>query len=135
MSSHPLTKLIPMGALLLFSGVLPLAAHHSFAAEYDDKLPVEFDGVIKKLEWTNPHAHYWLEVTGADGKVALWDFELASPNMLNRNGFTRKSIKVGDKVHVTGSRAKDKSNTAETSSIRTPSGQMLTMTGAQQGKQ
>lgn len=128
-------KLIAVGALSLICGGAPLAAHHSFAAEYDANAPVEFDGVIKKLEWTNPHAHYWLEVTGADGKVAVWDFELASPNMLNRNGFTRKSIKVGDKVHVTGSRAKDGSNTAATSSIKTPSGQMLTMTGAQQGKQ
>jgi hypothetical protein len=134
MSSH-LTKWISIGALTLTSGVVPLAAHHSFAAEYDAKAPVEFDGIIKKLEWTNPHAHYWLEVTGPDGKVAVWDFELASPNMLNRNGFTRKSINVGDKVHVTGSRAKDGSNTAATSSIKTPSGQMLTMTGAQQGKQ
>jgi hypothetical protein len=124
-----------IGALSLIAGVVPLAAHHSFAAEYDAKAPVEFDGIIKKLEWTNPHAHYWLEVTGPDGKVTTWDFELASPNMLNRNGFTRKSINVGDKIHVTGSRAKDGSNTAATSSIRTPSGQMLTMTGAQQGKQ
>ncbi len=135
MSSHPLKKLLPIGALSLISGVVPLTAHHSFAAEYDAKSPVEFDGIIKKLEWTNPHAHYWLEVTGSDGKAVVWDFELASPNMLNRNGFTRKSINVGDKVHVTGSRAKDGSHTAATSSIRTPSGQMLTMTGAQQGKQ
>jgi hypothetical protein len=135
MSSHLLTKLITVGALSLIAGVAPLAAHHSFAAEYDAKSPVEFDGIIKKLEWTNPHAHYWLEVTEADGKTVVWDFELASPNMLNRNGFTRKSINVGDKVHVTGSRAKDGSHTAATSSIRTPSGQMLSMTGAQQGKQ
>ncbi|MFM2124874.1 MAG: hypothetical protein RL328_1325 [Acidobacteriota bacterium] len=135
MSSHGFGKWLTLGALLLGFGAVPLAAHHSFAAEYDANAPVEFDGVIKKLEWTNPHAHYWLEVTASDGKVTLWDFELASPNMLNRNGFTRKSIKVGDKVHVTGSRAKDGSNTAATSSIRTPSGQMLTMTGAQQGKQ
>ena len=135
MSSRLLIKLITIGALSFISGVVPLAAHHSFAAEYDANSPVEFDGIIKKLEWTNPHAHYWLEVTGSDGKAVVWDFELASPNMLNRNGFTRKSINVGDKVHVTGSRAKDGSHTAATSSIRTPSGQMLTMTGAQQGKQ
>ena len=135
MTSRLLTKLVSIGALSLISGVVPLVAHHSFAAEYDANAPVEFDGIIKKLEWTNPHAHYWLEVTGPDGKAVVWDFELASPNMLNRNGFTRKSINVGDKVHVTGSRAKDGSHTAATSSIRTPSGQMLTMTGAQQGKQ
>jgi hypothetical protein len=129
MSSKLLTVLV-----LLAAGLAPLTAHHSFAAEYDANAKVEFDGIVMKLDWTNPHAHYWLEVTSPDGKKTLWDFELASPNMLNRNGFTRKSINVGDKIHVTGSRAKDGSNTAATSSIKTPSGQMLTMTGAQQGK-
>jgi hypothetical protein len=127
------SKLLAAAALLAVAAA-PIPAHHSFAAEYDANAKVEFDGVVMKLEWTNPHAHYWLEVTDKDGKKTLWDFELASPNMLNRNGFTRKSINVGDKIHVTGSRAKDGSNTAATSSIKTPSGQMLTMTGAQQGK-
>ncbi len=121
--------------LALVSGSAPVGAHHSFATEYDANQTVEFDGVVRKLEWTNPHAHFYLDVKGPDGKVATWNFELASPNMLNRNGFTRKSIQEGDTIHVKGSRAKDGTNTAATSSIRTGSGQMLTMTGAQQGKQ
>jgi hypothetical protein len=121
-------------AALLISAV-PIAAHHSFAAEYDANAKVEFDGVVTKVEWTNPHAHYYVAVTGADGKVATWNMELASPNMLNRNGWTRKTLLEGQKIHVTGSRAKDGSNTAATSTIRLPEGKVLTMTGVQQGKQ
>lgn len=118
----------------LVTACIPMAAHHSFAAEYDAKAVVEFDAVVTKLEWTNPHAHFYVDVTDANGTVARWNFELASPNMLNRNGFTRKSLKEGDKVHVTGSRAKDGTTTASTSRIVFPDGHVLTMTGAQQGK-
>lgn len=128
---------LAQAALLLAAALatsIPIGAHHSFAAEYDAKAVVEFDGVVTKVEWTNPHAHFYLDVTGPDGKVAAWNFELASPNMLNRNGFTRKSLQVGDKVHVTGSRAKDGTNTAATSRIVLSDGKVLTMTGAQQGK-
>lgn len=113
----------------------PMWAHHSFAAEYDANAKVEFDGVVTKVEWTNPHAHYYVDVTGPDGKVSNWNMELASPNMLNRNGWTRKTLFEGQKIHVTGSRAKDGSYTAATSTIRLPDGKMLTMTGVQQGKQ
>jgi hypothetical protein len=118
----------------LVTASIPLAAHHSFAAEYDAKTVVEFDAVVTKLEWTNPHAHFYVDVTDANGALSHWNFELASPNMLNRNGFTRKSLKEGDKVHVTGSRAKDGTTTASTSRIVFPDGHVLTMTGAQQGK-
>lgn len=124
-------------ALALAASLLtvPSYAHHSFAAEYDANAKVEFDGVVTKVEWTNPHAHYYVAVTGADGKVTNWNMELASPNMLNRNGWTRKTLFEGQKIHVTGSRAKDGTNTAATSTIRLPEGKVLTMTGVQQGKQ
>jgi hypothetical protein len=122
-------------AAALFAASLPIVAHHSFAAEYDANAKVEFDGVVTKVEWTNPHAHYYVDVKGADGKVANWNMELASPNMLNRNGWTRKTLFEGQQIHVTGSRAKDGSNTAATSTIRLPDGKMLTMTGVQQVKQ
>lgn len=119
----------------LLAASMPLVAHHSFAAEYDANAKVEFDAVVTKVEWTNPHAHYYVDVRGTDGKVANWNMELASPNMLNRNGWTRKTLFEGQKIHVTGSRAKDGSNTAATSTIRLPEGKVLTMTGVQQGKQ
>lgn len=86
---------------------LPLAAHHSFAAEYDAKQPIKIQGTVTKLEWTNPHARFYVDVTDASGKTVNWNFELASPNVLTRSGWKRNSLKPGDKITVEGSRAKD----------------------------
>jgi Family of unknown function (DUF6152) len=86
---------------------LPVLAHHSFAAEYDASKPVELHGTVTKMEWTNPHARIYLAVKDANGTVTEWNLELASPNVLSRNGWTRHSLKEGDVVTVSGSRAKD----------------------------
>ena len=90
----------------------PLLAHHSFAAEYDAKKPVTLNGVVTKLEWTNPHARFYIDVTDEKGNVINWNLELASPNVLVRNGWSRKSLTVGDHVTVEGSLAKDGSKMA-----------------------
>jgi hypothetical protein len=92
-------------ALLLTS--LPILAHHSFAAEYDEKKPVNIKGAVSKVEWTNPHARFYVDVKDEAGKVTTWNFELASPNVLIRNGWTRKTLQIGDMVSVQGSQAKD----------------------------
>jgi hypothetical protein len=94
------------GAGMLTSAV-PVFAHHSFAAEYDATKPVELHGTVTKMEWTNPHARIYLAVKDASGTVTEWNLELASPNVLARNGWTRHSLKEGDVVTVSGSRAKD----------------------------
>jgi hypothetical protein len=94
------------GAGMLTSAV-PVFAHHSFAAEYDATKPVELHGTVTKMEWTNPHARIYLAVKDASGTVTEWNLELASPNVLSRNGWTRHSLKEGDVVTVSGSRAKD----------------------------
>jgi hypothetical protein len=100
-------------------------AHHSFAAEYDAKQPVVLKGKITKLEWTNPHAHFYLDVVGSDGKVANWNLELASPNMMVRNGWKRSYLQEGAEVTVNASRAKDGTNTAATSTITLANGRKL----------
>ena len=105
---------------------LQSAAHHSFAAQYNSDDPVEFDGVVTRVEWKNPHAHFYVDVSGPDGTVENWDMELASPNMLVRNGWKRDLLKQGDRIHVTGSRANDGTNTAATSLITLPDGNQLT---------
>jgi hypothetical protein len=112
------------GAVLVASGI-PILAHHSAAAEFDVNKTFELSGVITKVEWTNPHAHIYMDVTDASGKVANWNLELASPNMLTRNGWSRNSLKQGDKVSVTGLSAKDNSTAGYANSITFPDGRKL----------
>jgi hypothetical protein len=92
--------------------VAPVFAHHSFEAEYDAKKPIEIKGTVTKLEWMNPHARFYVDVKDESGKVTNWNFELGSPNVLKRQGWSRDSLKVGDTVTVEGYLAKDGSNLA-----------------------
>ena len=96
--------------LLLSAG--PTLAHHAFAAEYDAKKPVKLTGTVTKLEWLNPHTWFYIDVKDDNGKVTNWGFEMGSPNILLRAGWTRNSMNPGDVVTVEGSRAKDGSNNA-----------------------
>jgi hypothetical protein len=93
--------ILTFGLALLFAP-LSVGAHHGFSSEYDEKKPVELKGVVTKLEWTNPHARFYIDVKGPDGKVTNWNFELASLNSLRRNGWTQFSLKVGDVITATG---------------------------------
>ena len=110
------------GILIAF---LPLAAHHSFAAEYDEKKPVTLKGVVTKVEWTNPHARFYVDVKDESGAVINWNLELASPNVLMRNGWTRKSLQVGDQVSVSGSMAKDGSKMANARQVTLSDGKKI----------
>src|SRR5688572_3096101 len=89
-------------ALALVAAAWPAAAHHAFSLEYDADKPVKFEGVVTKVEWTNPHARLYIDVTDPAGKVITWNLELASLSALVRNGWTRTSVKPGEKVKVAG---------------------------------
>lgn len=86
---------------------VPLAAHHSFAAEYDADKPVTVKGVVSKVAWVNPHAYIYVTMTDAAGKSSTYAFETSSPNALMRRGWKRSSMKEGDEVTVDGFLAKD----------------------------
>jgi hypothetical protein len=88
-------------------GAASVAAHHAFAAEFDANKPVEFTGVVTKMEWTNPHVWLHLDVKKADGSTESWAFEAGTPNVLFRRGFTKESLKAGTPVKVDGYQAKD----------------------------
>jgi hypothetical protein len=85
----------------------PVVAHHSFAAEYDAAKPIKLTGTVTKIEWTNPHCFFYIDVKSESGKIETWALELGNPNALLRNGWTPKSVKIGDEVTVEGTRAKD----------------------------
>jgi len=103
----------------------PLLAHHSFAAEYDEKKPVTLKGVVTKVEWSNPHARFYVDVKDDKGNVINWNLELASPNVLVRNGWKRNSLQVGDAVEVSGSQAKDGSNMANARAVTLSDGRKV----------
>lgn len=106
-----LVGLLAAGGFLLAS-IAPVAGHHSFAAEYDATKPVTLKGTVTKVEWTNPHARFYIDVKDDNGTVTNWNLELASPNVLVRNGWSRKSLGIGDLITVQGSLAKDGSKMA-----------------------
>jgi hypothetical protein len=91
----------------LLIGAVPVMAHHSFAAEYDASKPIKLTGTVTKIEWTNPHCFFYIDVKTESGTIENWALELGNPNALLRNGWTPKSVKIGDEVTVEGTRAKD----------------------------
>jgi hypothetical protein len=116
---------LSLAAPLLFISALVTTrafAHHSFAAEFDAKRPVELKGTLLELEWVNPHAWIHMEVKDESGKVTKWDCELGSPNLLMRSGWRRDSLKRGDVIIVNGSAAKDGTNLANAKTVKLADG-------------
>jgi len=103
-----LTVAVAVASLIgLLVGGVTMSAHHSFAAEYDASKPLKLTGTVTKIEWTNPHCFFYIDVKTEAGTVENWAFELGNPNALLRNGWTPKSVKIGDEVTIEGTRAKD----------------------------
>ena len=90
----------------LFLAAVPVAAHHSFAAAYDETKPVNLQGTVTKVELVNPHSWLWIDVKGPDGKVVNWGIEGGPPTNLFRNGITKTSLPIGTEVKLFGYRAK-----------------------------
>jgi hypothetical protein len=134
-------------AVAAIAASLPLAAHHSFSAEFDATQEIKATGAVTELDWQNPHAWIHLSVTevcqrraargpdaveeewacrvpGAD-EGADWAFELGSPNGLMRQGWNRNSLKEGDVVTILGSRARDGSTNSNARTVTMADGRRL----------
>ena len=97
----------------LLAGTAPfLLAHHSFSAEYDSNQPVKVTGVVTRIDWTNPHIWFFVDVKDDQGKTTNWGFSGAPPGVLQRRGIAKTVMKTGDVIVVEGFRARDGSNNA-----------------------
>lgn len=125
-----LTMLVGATAL---GAAAQVAAHHSFAAEFDANAPFELTGTVTKIEWANPHTFFYIDLQNAAGEYENWAMEMGSPNGLMRRGWTRNTLAIGDVVTVTGSRAKDGSFKGNARSVVLSTGQRLFAGSSQPG--
>jgi len=117
--------------LISFIGSLPILAHHSFAAEFDETKPIKVNGVVTKVEWGNPHIWFFVDVKGEDGAVTNWGFSGGAPGQLMRRGITRNVIQPGMQISVEGFRARDGSNNASGGKVTFPDGRSVFTAGSE----
>ena len=110
-----------IGSLSVALGMLlapaPVSTHHSFSAEYDSAKPIKLQGLVTKVEWMNPHTFFFINVKDESGKVTNWALEMGAPSALQKQGWTRNTLQVGDEVTVEGSLARNGSKLANANAV------------------
>ncbi len=111
-------------ARLIVPLVLPLSlawvsaqGHHSFSVQYDDTKPITIRGWVTKVEWTNPHVYFYMDVEGEENDVDSWAFEMVAPIVLERRGWTRNTLQIGEEIEVDGYLARDGSLLASAATL------------------
>ena len=121
-----------VAAVAMTAGARTLA-HHSFAAEFDGSKPIRLTGALAKIEWTNPHSYFWVDVKDEAGTSVTWGCEAGSPGALSRRGFKRGDLKLGDTIVVDGYRAKDGSHLVDARRVTLPDGRIVSGASAGDG--
>ncbi|MGD0957070.1 MAG: DUF6152 family protein [Candidatus Acidiferrales bacterium] len=116
--------LAALAAGLLLVWAAPVGAHHS-GAMFDMQHPITVTGVVTKVEWTNPHTYFYLNVTDEKGEIHEWAVEANSPNFLKHNGWTSTTVNPGDQIVCTGAPARNGSRFMHTTMVQLPSGLQL----------
>ena len=119
--------------ILAVSSVVPLAAHHSFAAEFDGTKAIRLNGTLAKVEWTNPHIYFYIDVKDEGGNVVRWTCESGAPGALSRRGWKRGDLKLGDMIVVDGYRAKNGSNMVDARRVTLADGRIVSGASAGDG--
>ena len=121
MSASKFVNFARASLFVLFGAAAATAsyAHHSFGAEFDSTKPIKLQGVVTRLEWTNPHVYLWVDSTDArTGKVIQWGFNMGPPHMLQKAGWKKNSLSLGEMVEIDGWRARDGSNHANARRVK-----------------
>jgi hypothetical protein len=125
--------LILWAGILAVSGGATLLAHHSFAAEFDGSKAIRLNGTLAKVEWTNPHIYFYIDVKDESGNVVRWTCESGAPGALSRRGWKRGDLKLGDTIVVDGYRAKNGSNMVDARRVTLADGRIVSGASAGDG--
>jgi hypothetical protein len=126
-------RLAIIATLVVLTAGARLLAHHSFAAEFDGTKAIRLTGAITKVEWTNPHSYFYIDVKEENGSVVTWGCEAGAPGALTRRGFKRGDLKLGDTVVVDGYRAKDGSRLVDARRVTLADGRIVSGASAGDG--